>query len=93
MNAIHGGGAPVPVGSYCWESYLINLRSKRQPFISIQIDKEIESQGENWEPFKSGLFNMPWTSFLKLKREADENIKIEIKRHFPQLDIMSIHRI
>lgn len=64
-------------GSYMWES---ETRRRYQqiysysPAVIGEANSEIERDGEEWLPYKSGVFAGAWKSFLVFKKEADEKI-------------------
>ncbi len=72
----------VPVGSYTWESYLMEIRSSGTQFVTKQTDEEIEQLGEKWRPFQAGIFGDSWEDFLELKKNADENIVKVVRKFF-----------
>jgi hypothetical protein len=72
-----GLGVYAPVGSYMWER---NLR--RPPYIYDVTNDELRKEGEEWPPFKAGLFDGSFDDFLLLKSQVDENIKETIARFY-----------
>ena len=70
-------GNGIILGSYVWES---EIRRKYQQTYSYNLpvigetDNEIEREGKEWLPFKSGIFSGVWEDFLNFKREADGKI-------------------
>lgn len=77
----------VPVGSYAWESYLRDIGSTGNQFVTKQTDYEIEQFGEKWQPFQAGMFGTSWENFLEIKKSADENLVKVVERflHFNPL--------
>ena len=82
------GGYYVPVGSYVWESYLMEIHSSGTQFVTKQTDKEIEELGEKWQPFQAGLFGDSWVDFLNLKKNADNSIIKVVQRFFPMIKLI-----
>ena len=72
----------VPVGSYVWESYLIDVRSSGTQFVTKQTDSEIEQLGEKWRPFQAGMFGDSWEKFLEIKKKTDESLVKVVQRFF-----------
>lgn len=73
----------VPVGSYTWESYIMDLYSTGTKFVTKQTNQEIEQLGEKWLPFQSGIFGTSWTTFLEIKKKADERLEKLVEQKFP----------
>jgi hypothetical protein len=76
----------VPVGSYVWESYLMDIRSLGTQFVTKQTDSEIKQLGEKWLPFQSGMFGTSWENFLDIKKKADEHLIKVVRTIFPSFN-------
>lgn len=76
------GDYDVPVGSYTWESYLMDINLTGTQFVTKQTDYEIEQLGEKWQPFQAGVFGKSWENFIELKKQSDESLIKVVRRFF-----------
>lgn len=76
----------VPVGSYTWETYLMDIRSTGTQFVTKQTDYEIEQLGEKWQPFQAGMFGNSWGKFLEIKKKADDKLIKVVQTFFPMIN-------
>lgn len=70
-------GNGIILGSYMWESeFYRKLRRSHSQFLAtvIETNLEIERDGADWLPFKSGVFSGSWENFLSFKQTADEKL-------------------
>jgi hypothetical protein len=81
-----GLGYNVPVGSYVWETYLMDIDSIGEKFVTKQTDIEIAQLGEKWKPFQAGIFGDSWKDFLELKKNADESLIKIVQQFFPMIN-------
>lgn len=77
-------GNGIILGSYVWES---EIRRKFQQTYSYNLpvigetNSEIEREGAEWLPFKSGVLSGSWENFLNFKKEADDKISEQAQRY------------